>query len=156
MAVRYHHTQRGTLMLVALLGSVVLLALVGYLVPPPARWVVWTMAALSVVMAVLFSSLTVEVEEREVSWHFGPGLWRYRIARPEIESVAVVRNSWLHGFGIRVGPGFRLYNVSGLDAVELRLKTGDIRRIGTDDAQGLAAALKSERAAPLAGACQRS
>jgi hypothetical protein len=26
-----------------------------------------------------------------------------------------------------MGPGFRLYNVSGLDAVELRLKTGDIR-----------------------------
>jgi hypothetical protein len=40
-------------------------------------------------------------------------------------------------------PGRRLYNVSGLDAVELRLKTGDIRRIGTDDPQGLAAALKS-------------
>jgi hypothetical protein len=40
-------------------------------------------------------------------------------------------------------PSFRLYNVSGLDAVELRLKTGDIRRIGSDDAPGLAAALKA-------------
>jgi hypothetical protein len=49
---------------------------------------------------------------------------------------------WLNGFGIRVRPGWRLYNVSGLDAVELRLKTGDIRRIGTDDPRGLAAALK--------------
>jgi hypothetical protein len=39
-------------------------------------------------------------------------------------------------------PGFRLYNVSGLDAVELRLTNGDVRRLGTDDATGLAAALK--------------
>jgi hypothetical protein len=33
--------------------------------------------------------------------------------------------------------------VSGLDAVELQLKSGDIRRIGTDDPDGLAAALKA-------------
>jgi hypothetical protein len=33
--------------------------------------------------------------------------------------------------------------VSGLDAVELELKSGDIRRIGTDDPRGLAAALRS-------------
>jgi hypothetical protein len=42
-----------------------------------------------------------------------------------------------------------LYNVSGLDAVELRLKTGDIRRIGTDDPRGLAAALKRLAGIPL-------
>ena len=60
----------------------------------------------------------------------------------EIETVAVVRNHWWNGFGIRMRPGFRLYNVSGLDAVELRLKSSDIRRIGTDDPQGLAGALK--------------
>jgi hypothetical protein len=36
----------------------------------------------------------------------------------------------------------RLYNVSGLDAVELRLKSGQVRRIGTDDPHGSAAALK--------------
>jgi hypothetical protein len=42
-----------------------------------------------------------------------------------------------------MGAGFRLYNVSGFDAVELRLKSGEIRRIGTDDPQGLAEALKS-------------
>jgi hypothetical protein len=32
--------------------------------------------------------------------------------------------------------------VSGLDAVELRLKSGEIRRIGTDDPQRLAAAIE--------------
>jgi hypothetical protein len=42
-----------------------------------------------------------------------------------------------------VRSGFRLYNVSGLDAVELQLRSHDIRRIGTDDPQGLANALKA-------------
>lgn len=39
-------------------------------------------------------------------------------------------------------PGFRLYNVSGLDAVELRLKSGENRPVGTDEAQQLANALR--------------
>lgn len=74
-----------------------------------------------------------------------PGLWRYRLSRDEIRDVAVVRNHWWNGWGIRMAPGFRLYNVSGLDAVELRLGPNDIRRIGTHDPQGLAAALTSRR-----------
>jgi hypothetical protein len=61
----------------------------------------------------------------------------------EIEKIAIVGNHWWNGFGIRMAAGFRLYNVSGLDAVELRLKSNEIRRIGTDDPRGLAEALKS-------------
>jgi hypothetical protein len=74
---------------------------------------------------------------------FGPGLWTYRLPLGDIVTVAIVRNHWWNGFGIRVLSGFRLYNVSGLDAVELQLKSHDIRRIGTDDPQGLANALKA-------------
>jgi hypothetical protein len=96
-------------------------------------------------MAGLFSSLTVIADDDEVRWYFGPGAWSYRLPVTDIESVRVVRNSWLNGFGIRMRPGFRLYNVSGLDAVELKLKSGEIRRIGTDDAAGLAAALAGDR-----------
>ncbi len=66
------------------------------------------------------------------------------VARADIANVSIVRNSVLNGFGIRMRPGFRLYNVSGLDAVELHLKNGEVRRIGTDDASGLAAALRGE------------
>jgi hypothetical protein len=51
--------------------------------------------------------------------------------------------------GIRMRPGLRLYNITGLDAVELRLKSNEVRRIGTDDPQGLAAALKAQ--APVGG-----
>jgi hypothetical protein len=99
-------------------------------------------AVLLVVVAWLFSSLTVSVSENELQWSFGPGLLSFRMALADIAGVSIVRNSPLNGFGVRMRPGFRLYNVSGLDAVELRLKNGDIRRIGTDDASGLAAALR--------------
>ena len=144
MSVRYHHTQRGSLVLVMLPIAAAICAAVGYLDPPhPGRWVLWGLALMFVATAWIFSSLTVEVTEDDVRWHFGPGLWSYRTPRTDIATTQVVRNTLLNGFGIRRRPGFRLYNVSGFDAVELRLKSGDVRRIGTDDAQGLAAALTS-------------
>ena len=144
MAIRYQHTQPGTLILVAMLIAAFALAAIAYLNPSPnGRWFPWALALCFVLLSWLFSSLTVEVSDDQVRWHFGPGIWSYRIPLAEIESIKVVRNSWLNGFGIRMRPGFRLYNVSGLDAVELRLRSGDIRRIGTDDPQGLAASLKS-------------
>ena len=93
--------------------------------------------------AVLFSSLTVEVTDNELRWRFGPGLWSCRLPLNEIRDVAVVRNHWWNGWGIRIAPGLRLYNVSGLDAVELRLKSNEVRRIGTNDPQGLFEALRS-------------
>jgi hypothetical protein len=141
MTIRYQHTQRGTLMILILIAGAVLLASLASMEPSPARWLGLALALVMAILAGLFSSLTVEVEDHELRWYFGPGAWSYRLAPTEIESVRVVRNSWLNGFGIRMRPGFRLYNVSGLDAVELKLKSGEIRRIGTDDPSGLAAAL---------------
>jgi hypothetical protein len=145
MAGHYHHTQSGTVMLVALSLAALVAGLLGLLAFRSERWawLPFVVFALLVGSAWLFSSLTVEVSGSEVRWYFGPGLWDYRIALSDIESVRILRNTWVNGFGIRMRPGWRLYNVSGLDAVELHLKNGGIRRIGTDDPKGLVAALKS-------------
>jgi hypothetical protein len=139
----YRHTQRGTLIQITCLA----IAAVGL----GTSWLSghWApaliMLAIMIVMATLFSSLTVEVTNDELHWHFGPGLWSYSLALDEIKAVAVVRNQWWNGWGIRMAPGFRLYNVSGFEAVELRLHSNDIRRIGTDDPEGLAKALRAQR-----------
>jgi hypothetical protein len=101
------------------------------------------MLVITMATAVLFSSLTVEVADNELRWHFGPGLLNYHLALDEISDVAIVRNQWWNGWGIRMAPGFRLYNVSGLDAVELRLHSNDVRRIGTDDPAGLVRVLRA-------------
>jgi hypothetical protein len=138
----YRHTQFGA----AILATCTVVAVVGAV----SAWRITgqpaTLIAMLIVLAaicVVFHSLTVEVEAGEVSWYFGPGLWTYRLGLDEIRSVSVVRNHWRNGFGIRKAPGYCLYNVSGLDAVELKLTSGEIRRIGTDDPRGLAAALSA-------------
>jgi hypothetical protein len=140
MAMQYHHTQRGTLTIVVCL---LLAALDAVMMWRSGQWPLAVVLILLLAVAAVFSSLTVEVSDNELRWHFGPGLWAYRVPLSDIQTVAAVRNHWWNGFGIRIGTGFRLYNVSGLDAVELRLKSSDVRRIGTDDPQGLAQALKS-------------
>jgi hypothetical protein len=140
MAIPYRHTQPGTVLIIALLLSATLIAVKALLLT---LWPLLASAVALVVLAWLFSSLTVEVSEGQVQWYFGPGIWKYRIALADVDSIDIVRNKWWNGFGIRMRPGFRLYNVSGLDAVELRLKSGDVRRIGTNDPQGLVSAMRS-------------
>jgi hypothetical protein len=135
----YRHTQRGTLIMFLCLVFAGLDAAIAW---RTGQWLPVMVLIILVAVAFIFS-LTVEVNSGELRWQFGPGFWTYRLALDEIETVAVVRNHWWNGFGIRTRPGFRLYNVSGLDAVELHLRSSDIRRIGTDDPQGLAGALKA-------------
>lgn len=136
----YRHRQPGYVILVVCLA---IGALGATIIGRTAQLPMIAMLIVLIAVAVAFHSLTVEVDDDELRWHFGPGFWTYRLARDDIRAVAVVRNHWWNGFGIRTAPGFRLYNVSGLDAVELQLTSGDVRRIGTDDPKGLAAALQS-------------
>jgi hypothetical protein len=142
MSVHYEHTQRGTLMIAVLLIGALVAAAIASTNTGSARWADVAVTLGMVLLAWLFSSLTVIVDGSELRWYFGPGVWNYQMELSDIKAARVVRNSWLNGFGIRVGRGFRLYNVSGLDAVELQLKDGEVRRIGTDDVAGLAAALQ--------------
>jgi hypothetical protein len=136
----YRHTQLGTVIIVCcLLAGAVGAATAWHSGQWPGGIVV---IVLMIATAFLFSSLTVEVADNELRWYFGPGLWTYRLPLSQIEDVAVVRNHWWNGFGIRRGAGRRLYNVSGLDAVELKVGPSDVRRIGTDDPRGLAEALR--------------
>ena len=136
----YHHTQRGTSIVTVCLILAALSAGLGLWL---GQWSVALGVIVPIAVAYLFYSLTVTADAKELRWSFGPGFWSNRLPFDQIDSIATVRNHWKNGFGIRMRPGFRLYNVSGLDAVELRLKSGDVRRIGTDDPRGLAAALNS-------------
>jgi hypothetical protein len=139
----YRHTQRGTLILIMCLAAAGFGLAMSWRSGhwPPALIILIVM----IVMASLFSSLTIEVAGNESRWYFGLGLISYRLGLDEIRDVAIVRNHWWNGWGIRMRPGFRLYNVSGLDAVELRLTSNDIRRIGTDDPEGLVKVLRAHR-----------
>ena len=85
----------------------------------------------------LFPTLTVVVERDRVRCFFGVGLIRRELRVSDIVAVSVVRNPWSYGWGLRLIPGGWLWNVSGLDAVELRLHDGKLFRIGTDEPNAL-------------------
>jgi hypothetical protein len=135
----YSHTQRGALTLLAIIPAAVGMAVGAYFT---GRWLAFAPLAVVVVgIVAVFSSLTVEVATDELSWHFGPGVWRKTIARAEIVSAVVVTNKWWWGWGVHLTPRGWLYNVEGLEAVEIALKDGKTLRIGSDEAANLARAL---------------
>ena len=137
---RYRHTQVGTLTLLFLGGGILLvaspMAIYGF------HWgVMGAVLALLIAMG-LFSTLTVEMARGYLIARFGPGVVRKRFPLQEIASFRVVRNPWYYGWGIRLTPHGWLYNVSGCLAVELKTRSGKKYRIGTDDPEGLASALR--------------
>ncbi|HOT01624.1 MAG TPA: hypothetical protein PLY66_11515 [Acidobacteriota bacterium] len=139
----YSHTQIGTLILVVL-GMSILVLLVFFLTgPAPPQ--VFVVAVLLAIMAFLFSRLTVEIRDDRLVCFFGPGLIRRSIKLENITGCAKVRNSWLYGWGVRLTPHGWMFNIAGLDAVELTLAGGRRFRIGTDEPDRLCAAITSAR-----------
>ena len=139
----YRHTQVGTtiwlFLIIAFLGSIVAVAFAGIAV----MLIVAITGLFLFLIGWILGSLTVAIAGGNLSWWFGPGFWKKRVAIDEIESCEAVRNRWWWGWGIRYyGKGW-LYNVSGLDAVEMTLKTGKSIRIGTDEPEALVAAIRS-------------
>jgi len=140
MIERYRHTQVGYLIIATMAAVMVWIGVV--LANSGINWTAIGGLAVIAVALVLFSSLTVVIGEDEVEARFGPGPIRKRFKLNEIESCQVVRNHWYYGWGIRLTPHGVQYTVSGLDAVEIKLRTGKKFRIGTDVPQELEAAIR--------------
>jgi hypothetical protein len=138
--IRYRHRQLGALVLVVGGLSVLLLAVLLYFVE--AHPVGIAVLILLVLCLSLFPTLTVEVTETDILLKFGLGLIRKRFLLSAVRSAKAVRNRWYFGWGIRMLPKGLLYNVSGLDAVELEMMDGSIHRIGTDQPAELLRAIR--------------
>ncbi len=140
-AVAYRRTQRATVILALFAAAIVGAALAAMLVSPWFWLVVLGLAA----VAYLFSSLTVLVDDKAVQWSFGPGLIWKSVLLADIAEVQSVRNKWWYGWGIRYTPHGWLYNVSGLDAVQLGLTGGKTVRVGTDEPAQLCRAIRNAK-----------
>ena len=91
----------------------------------------------------MLDSLTVRISNNFIEIRFGIGIIRKQFAIAKIQSATIVRNKWYYGWGIRLTPHGWLYNVAGLDAVEIRLNNGKQYRIGTDEPKELHKAINS-------------
>ena len=136
----YRHIQVGWAVIVAMDLSIVTIIVVMALTE--FSWTPVIVAFILGLATFLFASLTVEIDEEYLTARFGPGLVRKTIPLRLIVGYQAVRNHWYYGWGIRKVPGGWLYNVSGLDAVELRLQDGALFRIGTNDLPGLIEAIR--------------
>lgn len=99
---------------------------------------------LAIATLILFSSLTVLVDDATLAWWFGPGapgIVRKSVPLSDIATVSVVRNPFWYGWGIHLTPQGWLYNIAGRDAVEVTLGSGKRFRLGTDEPTTLAQAI---------------
>jgi hypothetical protein len=139
----YRHTQIGYVIIAVMAGSVVgIIVPLMLFLPGGGGWGLWIGAAAVGGSGVLFHALTVEVADGTLTWYFGPHFWTNELPVDEIERVERVRNSPWMGWGIRRLRNGWLYNVSGLDAVEVETEDGTVVRIGTDEPDALRRALE--------------
>jgi len=127
----YKHTQIGYFMISC--GAIALvIALEVFYRKATVSAMLGGLAAIFVIIG-LFATLTVEVRDGLLKFHFGPGLIRKKLKVAEIESCEVVRNPWYYGWGIHATRKGWIYNVSGFEAVEILMSDGRRLRIGTDE-----------------------
>ena len=133
----HRHTQPGWV-IVGVAAAVLALAWRG-LPPGVPSWPLFLVVAF---VGLAFGSLTAEVDAEAIRLRFGIGIVRKRIPLAEVKGWREVRNPWYTGWGIRLGPGYVLWNVSGFDAVELDFASGRRFRVGTDEPAALVAAIE--------------
>lgn len=146
----YKHTQIGYLMIAATLAVLAIFANAYILarVEPPSvdsgtNFAVTTLMVLIVFILASFYSLQVVVDEKYLQIKFGYGIYQKKFLLSDIVFAQTVKNKWYYGWGIRGGlwPKMWIYNVSGFDAVEIKMKNGKIYRIGTDEPKKLEEAI---------------
>ena len=142
--IRYEHTQIGYLIIGGLFGIAIFLAITGIVAPAGQGGLLIgaSIEAILLICAIVFSKLTIKIDGVSLEASFATALIRKKVPLAEIAECEPVRIRWWYGWGIHLTPYGWLYNVSGLDAVAIKLRCGRKFALGTDDADGLTAAIR--------------
>lgn len=108
--------------------------------------VVLCLMSVALVVGVVFGRLSIVVTDDRLVASFLFGWSRRVVDFADVVGVRRVRNLWWHGLGIRKIPGGWRYNVWGLDAVDLKLVSGDVFSIGSAEPDALYDAVLSRTA----------
>ncbi|WP_105259154.1 hypothetical protein [Pseudoalteromonas sp. T1lg88] len=105
-----------------------------------------TLVALSInsLIALLFYSMTIELKGKVLSWYFGFGFWRKKLAVADILEASLYHSKWYQGIGIRMLSDGWLYNASVGRALKLKLRNGKYVYIGCKNAEALKRALDAQ------------
>ena len=146
----YEHTQAGWPMRIAFAAAsvmLIVLAAMPELSDDPAPPLVLIAAAtFSAVIGWTWGALTVRIQDDQLQVRFGLGFPRKTLPLGEIAAVEVTRTTFLEGWGLRRTRRGWLYNVSGFDAVLLRLTSGRTLMVGTDEPRRLKTAIERAQA----------
>lgn len=143
---RYKHTQIGYLMIVV---TIIVLAFFIWIYSTASmetpsynsgpNLLITGIMTLIIFSLISFISLQVSIDETFLKIKFGYGIFQKKFPLKNITSAKIVKNHRYYGRGIRIRfwPKMWIYNVSGFDAVEIKLKNGKTYRIGTDEPKKL-------------------
>ncbi|NQU82011.1 MAG: hypothetical protein HQ543_10865 [Bacteroidetes bacterium] len=103
------------------------------------------MSTIFIISLLLFFQMRTSVDNEKIRISYGIGLIKKIIDIHNIERIEIVRNKWYYGLGIRIIKNGWLYNIQGLNAIELKLKNSkSIIRIGTVDNKKLKKEIESK------------
>jgi len=129
-------TQIGTISLIVMIPILIFCLIMIFISGFKDMILVYTCGFLALTIAIcllIFYKLTIYLNDTSISFKLGIGLITRNYLITDIQSCKTVRNDPLFGIGIRMIPGGWLYNVSGLNAIELTFKNKKSKvRIGTD------------------------
>jgi hypothetical protein len=134
-------------MIGALLVATVLIDIGAIVQASPAQEISLAISILLLITIPLFYKLTITIDNKTLCASFGIGIVRKKVSIGEIAGCEPIQIRWWYGWGIHRTPYGWLYNVSGLDAVAIKLRSGRKLAFGTDDPQGLAAAIQRSKSA---------
>ena len=127
-----------------LLGAAIFVAVTGIVTPADRSGLLMSVLieVIFLTCAILFSKLTIKIDNETLHGCFAGRLIRKKVPLAEIAACEPIRVRWWYGWGIHLTPYGWLYNVSGSDAVAITLRSGRKFALGTDDPQGLVAAIR--------------
>jgi len=103
-------------------------------------------AAFTALLGWTWGSLTVRIQDGALQVGFGLGWPRKTVPLAEIAAVEVTRTTFFEGWGLHRTRRGWLYNVSGFDAVLLRMANGRSMLVGSDEPRRLKTAIERAQA----------
>lgn len=146
----YEHTQAGWPLRIAFVAASVMLIVLAAMPElsqtPAPPLLLLAGAAFSAAIGWTWGALTVRIQAEDLQVRFGLGWPRKTVRLSDIAAAEITRTTFLEGWGVHRTRRGWLYNVSGYDAVLLRLTNGRALMVGTDEPRRLKAAIERAQA----------